>query len=86
MTDADILSRAHMEHLWAVQSILGPNIALGASLPIRARGPRRRYDGGDRKLKQVQRRLRTLARAADFAGQPDLSALVLETIKEAEEE
>lgn len=85
MSDADILAGAHMAHLAAVQAVLGPNMALGESTPQRVRGPRRRAAEPDRKLKQLQRRLRMLAQAADFAGQTDLAEFAEETLKETEE-
>jgi len=74
-----------MAHLAAVQAVLGPNMALGESSPQRVRGPRRRDGGTDRKLRQVQRRLRMLAQAADFAGQTDLAEFAEEILKETEE-
>ena len=85
MNDFDILANGHMAHLAAVQGILGPNMRLGRSSPQRIRGPRRRGTEPDRKLRQMQRRLRHLAMAAEMTGQADLSELADAILKDTEE-
>jgi len=82
MHDFDILARAHMAHLSAVQAVLGPNMVLRRSAPQRVRGPRRRATEADRKLKQVQRKLRHVALLAEASGYNEISVLTADTLKE----
>lgn len=82
MSDHDILAGAHVAHLRAVQAVLGPNMALGESPPRRVQGPRRRAAEADRKLKQVQRKLRHMALLAEAGGHADISVLAADTLKE----
>jgi len=85
MHDFDILANGQMAHLAAVQGILGPNMRLGRSSPQRIRGPRRRATEPDRKLRQMQRRLRHLALTAEMTGQPALGELADAILKDTEE-
>lgn len=85
MRDFDILARAQMAHLAAVQAVLGPNMMIRESSPQRVRGPRRRATEGDRKLRQIQRRLKHLALTAEMTGQPDLGELADAILKDTEE-
>lgn len=85
MSDYDILTRAHTAHLSAVQAVLGPNMVLRQSAPRRIQGPRRRATEGDRKLKQMQRKLRYITAIAEMTGQPDLGELAEALLKDTEE-